>query len=167
MSGRMAGCGDDHDAAVAEYVMVSIEKYGFAVFKRAESGRCVAWILRRCFRKHDCTFCFLYEPCRAGEIVCVGRMIVVIVREREVRDVGRSVADFSQLAAQCFVNSGSRFGCAAGLNQVIRDDAGIPEKRSLRVNDEICRNRHVCGCDASIQEHVGITALQCPAIEYV
>src|SRR5215471_3895861 len=118
---------DDYYIVVVEHIIVSIEQHALAVLESAESGCRATWILRRCIREHRHALRFLHKPSRSRKAVGIGRMIVMIVRQGEICDVGRLIADFSQLAAQCFVNSGSGFGGPSGLNQIIRDDAGVPQ----------------------------------------
>src|SRR5690242_15495402 len=104
MAGSMAGSCDNDDAPVTEHIMVSIEKHGFAVLERAESGCRVAWIWRRRVWKHCGAFRFLHEPCCTGKVIRISGMIVMVVREREVCNVGWFVTDFCQLTAHCFAN---------------------------------------------------------------
>src|SRR6185369_5044854 len=96
MTRRVARRAFDDYFAIAKYVMVRRCDQGrLAAFQRAEmlrlgSGRW--WI-----REHHVPLDLSYEPRRAGEQVGVANVVPVKMRKRQIRDVGRRVADFVQL----------------------------------------------------------------------
>src|SRR5438094_8937074 len=112
---------------------VSIEKRGLAGLESAEPGRGVVGVLRRLVWKHRVALRFLDEPRRARKSVGVGRMIVMIVGEGQVGDIGRLVADFRQLAPQRLVDRCPSLGSSSRLNEIVRDDSRLPKERSSRV----------------------------------
>src|SRR2546428_13786728 len=87
-------------------------------------------------------------------------MIVMIVGQRKISDVGRLVPDLRQLAFQSLVHGGSSFGRSAWLNQLVGNDAGIPKQSTARMHDEISGDGHVRRCHAPYKRHARIAALQ-------
>jgi len=74
-------------------------------------------------------------------------MIAVIVRECEIGDVGRLVADRRKLRQQ---GPGDREHALLGLGTIgfdgaVRNFAGIPHQRALRMRDQETRSDHVRG----------------------
>ena len=101
MTRRVPGSGfDDHRAVAKDVVVVPLKDDCFASLQRAKSlwsktagegGR---------LRKHGVAFFLPYEPRGASEIVGIGSVIPVAVREGQVRNVLRCVSDLGQLRFQ-------------------------------------------------------------------
>ena len=107
------------------------------------------------------------QPRGVREAVRVGRVIVVIVRQSEVGNIGRFVADLRQLPFQRRLHCRARLDGSFRLDQFIGNDAGIPKQRAFRMDDEIRRYGHVRRRDPAVQQHLRISAFEMPAIEDV
>src|SRR6185436_9599336 len=94
MPRRVSRRGYDHHRTVAEDIMVAVEQGGLAVLQGRESGgsgfgRRAVWRTRpQRSRKHHVALRLLHEPHGAGKGVGIGRVVVVIVRQREVGHIG-------------------------------------------------------------------------------
>src|SRR4026208_1739551 len=137
MARRVAGRALDYDFAVAKHVVVRCrDERRLAAFQRAE----VLWLRARRWRisEHHIALGFPDKPRRAREQVGVADMVPMKMRKREIRDVGRRVADFVELRLQ--LPSGrtvsSKRPGSAGSYQPIGYDADVPHQRPLRMRDK-------------------------------
>src|SRR5688572_14134800 len=94
-------------------------------------------------------------------------MVVVVMRQCEISNVGRLIARFGQLSLKGFLNGGSKARCSAGLDHCVRDDAGVPEKGPARMHDQIRRDGHIGDGHAMLEQRDRVSALEKPAIEDV
>ena len=148
----MPGSELDHDRPIAEYIVVlALQHDRFAFGESGEKvgiwNRAQSRLVRRPGREDRIVVALLDDPCRAGKRIGVGYMVAVIMRQRQISDVGRSVADRGQLGQQWPIH-GKRPLCLrrhAGREGAVRDLARVPHHGSLRVHDEEARSHHVGG----------------------
>ena len=107
---------------------------------------------------------FGHEPLRAGEQVRVGRVVPVVMRQREVRDVGRLVARGRELRRQrrrelheallIVAAHQALLVAEPAAALVIGDGAGVPHQHAARMDDEIRRDRQRHFLDVGIGEPI-------------
>src|SRR5690349_6687868 len=92
---------DDHAAIAKDIMILAVENDCFAVGETYEKFRIryAAWIGRT--RSEDrVTVTLLHDPSATCEQARIGDVIGVVVRERQIGDVGRRVADRGELREQ-------------------------------------------------------------------
>ena len=90
VAGRVPRRRHDDDGAVAEYVeVVVVEDYRLRVAQRVVCRRLDDAL--RAIAEHVIALGLLHDPCRVRERVGVARVVGMVVRQREVRDVARLV----------------------------------------------------------------------------
>jgi hypothetical protein len=97
MARRVAGRRFDHHCSVPEHVViVGRDRHSPAGLQRAEVGRFRAW--RGRLGEHELALGVPDKPRRAGEQIGIPDVVPVKMREGEMRDVARRVADLGQRA---------------------------------------------------------------------
>ena len=160
MSRCMARREFDHDGAVAEDVMVlAVKQRGLAFFQVAKERRVRSVCASGCagvFCEHCVALDLLHNPRGAGERVGVRDVIAVIVRQREISDIGGCVADRSELGQQRLGDREGPLRRGTGRLKVsVRNLAGIPHQRSAGMRDQVARRKHFRGCKLSGLESKG------------
>jgi hypothetical protein len=92
-------------------------------------------------------------------------MIVMIMRQREIIDVRRLVADLRQLARQRLGDGGAGDGGPARLDQFVRDCAGIPQQGAARMHHKIGDHGHVRSLHPALDQGFRIGAVKGSEIE--
>ncbi len=145
MTRRMAGSIFDDHRSVAENVVVFLrEDDRFAVFQFVvKSG--LHWTSasatrarRRRWREHGVAFVLMDQPCGTGVVVGIRGVIGMQMREGEILDVRRRVADFSQLRFQCLRDCGDSLRVSVHLR--VRDHADVPQQRAFGMHHQIARH---------------------------
>ena len=92
---------------------------------------------------------FVTSHVEAAKSLAFARMVDMRVREGDVGDVGRAVADLRQLTPQCSGHHRRRGGIdvrarpfSAAADVAIGDHAELPHQRPLRMGDQKARHRH-------------------------
>src|SRR5690242_17657955 len=128
MAGRMPGCCNDRDAAVAEYVEVAGELgHRMLRLEASAAGRARPFV-----------FCLLHQQHGLREQLDIADMVRMRMRDGDEFDVGRLDAELIELARKRLRASpadGLRIGWSLpvrhGGNHV--GDPGVPEQPTLRV----------------------------------
>jgi hypothetical protein len=160
----------DDDSPIAEHVVIRRrDERRLAAFQRAEVRRLSTG--RRRIRKHHLTLGLSYEPRRAREQVRIADMVPMKVREREIRDVGRCVADFVQLRLQ--LSRGRTVppqrARSARRDQPIGHDADVPHQRASGMRDKEAGYGHHIRRDLGPRQLVGsnVGDVELSAVEHV
>ena len=170
MARRVAGRRFHHDRSVSEdIVIVCGDRHRPAGLQRAEVGGFRAW--RGRLGEHELALGLPDEPRRAGEHIGVPDMVPMKMREREMRDVARRVADLGQLRPERLGRGpgAKRRGRDAGRERAVGNRAHVPHQISPGMRDEKTRNRHHVGRDLFPLELVDrdVGDVQLAAIEHV
>ena len=151
------------DRAVAEHVVLGRRDQGrAAVLERGV--RLGPRAAGRIGREHLVVLELRHEPLRAGEQVRVGRVIPVIVRQREMRDVGGFVAGRRELRRQrrrklhepllIVAPHQALLVAEPAAALMIGDGAGIPHQHAARMNDEIRGDRQLDCLDVGVRQPI-------------
>jgi hypothetical protein len=153
----------DDDGAVAEHVVLvgRDDRVAAVLERRIGLGSCAA---RRIRSEHRVVLDLRHEPVSAREQVRVGRVIPVIVRQREVRHVGGLVAGCRELRNERLCELDEPLLAVAAQQPlfdanradalVIGHGASVPHQHAARVDDEIRRDRQRYFLDVGIGEAI-------------
>src|SRR6267143_2295628 len=136
VSGRL----EDAHAAVAEHVEVAVDQLRLGGLAGAEGTRIDAERCRR--RSGPGQLGPVDDPGRGAEGVGIAGVVEMEMRDREVGDVGRRNLDALQLVDQRLYDGeleAAEVDAGLVLSQ-LDAETGVPEKRPLRVADQVARN---------------------------
>jgi hypothetical protein len=171
MTRRVARRQLDHDGAIAEDVVIGGRNDDrLAVFERRVVGRIHLFVRKR-GREHGVALHLAHQPCGARELVGVGYVIVVIMREGQVLDIRRLVTNLLHLRLQRLCNGGVPFQrrFLSRLERAIGDRTHVPHQRAFGMDNQETPHREVGGCELFFleSEPFRIRNVETAAVEYV
>ena len=171
VAGRVPGRRDQQDRPVAEHVVVAFQLDRFAALEPVVG--CEQRLLPRRLAEERVPLGRLHQQRRAGVCVRIRDVIGVSMRDGEIGDVLRRVAELLQLAAQCpagDIRAARRLHLdASGLDVVVWNDADVPQQRASWMGDQVTGVDKIGGSHLRAREAVGrrLTTLQDTAVEHV
>ena len=136
---------DDH-APIAEDVVIGVVDHRrLAVLQCAVEAR----IGKPWWRigEHGVAFGFLHEPRGRSKVVGVGGVVVVVVRQGEIRDAIGRVANLGQLGLERLGDLGppdirqELLRRSSGFNETVGQRARIPQQRAAWMHEQVHRDR--------------------------